>query len=116
MANNNNNNHHPHEPPPYGKYDDEVIINNIFHELCRRDREDREEAGRPAAWNNLTELAEKLRAYDNRIDVAYIAEAGLLDKVHFIERDPANGNVRLSALGRENCGRRIHIPPSSSQA
>jgi hypothetical protein len=75
--------------PPYDDHDDGVIANYIFNELCRRDGEDRNNGNEPA-WHDITVLAQELRAYDNRIDVAYLAEEHLLDRRGFIERDPHN--------------------------
>jgi hypothetical protein len=86
---------------------------HIFNELCIRDREDRN-AGDPPAWNNINELAEHVRAFDNRADVAYLAETTLLDERGFIERDPHNQNIRLTRLGRQNCEKGIDIPPSTN--
>ncbi len=106
MTNNNN------QPARYDDHDDGVIANNIFNELCRRHREDRN-VGRPSAWHDITELAEE--AFDNKIDIAYLAEEHLLDRLHFIERDPKNQNVRLTESGRQKCDKGIDIPPSNNQ-
>jgi hypothetical protein len=56
-----------------------------------------------------------VKAFDDRIEVSYIAEAFLLDELNFIERDLHNNNVRLTPLGREKCGKGIDIPPSDIQ-
>jgi hypothetical protein len=102
------------QEPNYDDHDDGVIANYIFNELCRRDREDRNNGNEPA-WHDITVLAQELRAYDNRIDVAYLAEEHLLDRRGFIERDPHNQNVRLTEHGRQNCDHGIDIPPSTNQ-
>jgi hypothetical protein len=73
-------------------------------------RSRRQERGNPPAWNDITELAGYVRAFDNITDVAYIAEANLLDELHYIDRDRHNQNVRLTTTSRENCGRGIQIP------
>jgi hypothetical protein len=98
---------------PYDERDYAIMASHIFNELCIRDREDRDRDNLPA-WNDITEFAEHLRAFDNRIDVAYLAETTLLDERGFIERDPRNQNVRLTRTGRENCERGIDIPLSTN--
>ena len=60
-------------------------------------------------------LADEVRAFDNRIDVAYLAENTLLDELGYIERNMQNTDVRLTRLGRENCARGIEVPPSDIQ-
>jgi hypothetical protein len=105
MADNNN--------PRYEEGGYTIMASNIFNELCIRDREDRER-GNPPAWNDITELAGHVRAFDNITDVAYIAEANLLDELHYIDHDRHNQNVRLTTTGRENCGRGIQIPRSTN--
>jgi hypothetical protein len=100
--------------PPYEERDDAIMAGHIFNELCILDREDRN-VGIPPAWHDITQLAEKVRAFDKSVDVAYIAETNLLDQQDFIERDPHNQNVRLTQVGRQNCGKGINIPPSSNQ-
>jgi hypothetical protein len=66
-------------------------------------------------WQDIVRLADEVRAFDNRIDVAYLAENSLLDERGFIERDMQNTNVRLTGPGRENCARGIDIPRSDIQ-
>lgn len=70
-------------------------------------------ASREPSWHDMTELADKLRAFDDRTAAAYSAEVDLLDKKQFIER--SYNNVRLTKLGRENCDKGIDIPPSDRQ-
>jgi hypothetical protein len=100
------------EEPPYDSRDRGIIADNIFNELCKRDKEDRK-ASREPRWHDMTELADKLRAFDDRTAAAYSAEVDLLDKKQFIER--SYNNVRLTKLGRENCDKGIDIPPSDRQ-
>jgi hypothetical protein len=102
------------QSPPYDDHDDGVIANNIFDELCRRDREDRQNNKEPA-WHDITKLAEGLKGFENKKDVAYIAEEHLLNRRQFIERDRKNQNVRLTELGRKNCDIGINVPPSEHQ-
>ena len=104
MANNND--------TPYEERDDAIVANNILMQLCILDREDRD-AGRQPAWHDITTLAKHVRAFDNRTDVAYIAEERLRG---LIERDPQNQNVRLTEEGRQMCRKGIDILPSSNQA
>jgi hypothetical protein len=92
--------------PPYDSRDYEIMANNIFHELCELDRDDRGHE-RPPAWHDITVLADRLRAYDNRVDVAYLTETILHDERGFIVRDPKTNNVSLTRSGRANCNRRI---------
>jgi len=99
---------------PYDERDNAIMANNIFHQLCEMDEEDRRN-GKDPQWIALTPLAERLLAIDDRIDVAYIAEATLLDELGYMERDPHNDNVRLTQLGRQNCPNGIEIPPSLSK-
>jgi len=89
---------------PYDERDWAEMANNVFHQLCERE----------AGWQDITELAKDVKAYDNTTDVAYTAEVVLLE-MKYIERDPYSINVRLTPLGRENCGRGISIPPSDIQ-
>jgi hypothetical protein len=89
--------------PPYS-HDYGIMANNIFHVLCELDLEDREHDRSPA-WHDITILADRLRAYTDRVDV--LAETILQDERGFIERDPKTTNVRLTQLGRQNCNRRI---------
>jgi hypothetical protein len=56
----------------------------------------------------------EVKGYENRSDVICIAEAVLVER-RFIERDPYTINVRLTPLGRRNCGTGIEIPPSDIQ-
>jgi hypothetical protein len=65
-------------------------------------------------WHTVNPLAEQVGAYDNKDDVAYIAETVLVN-MQYIERDPRTNNVRLTPVGRQNCGRGIEIPPSDNQ-
>ena len=99
---------------PYDERDFGIMANNIFHELCELDRNDREN-GRPPAWHDIGKFAEKLKAYDNDVDVAYITETILDEERRFIERNRQNNDVRLTDLGRQNCDRGIDIPPSNYQ-
>ena len=80
------------------------MANNIFHVLCELDLNDREH-NRSPAWHDITILADRLRAYTDRVDV--LVETILQDERGFIERDPKTTNVRLTQLGRQNCNRRI---------
>jgi hypothetical protein len=89
--------------PPYS-HDYGIMANNIFHVLCELDQEDREH-NRSPAWHDITILANRLRAYTDRVDV--LAETILQDERGFIERDPKTTNVRLTQLGRQNCDNRI---------
>ena len=62
------------EQPPYDMRDGWVIPNNIFHELCELDADDRQADNDPA-WNDLEVLVKKrLGAYhineDNLFPVA----------------------------------------------
>jgi hypothetical protein len=91
---------------PYDSRDYEIMANNIFHELCELDRDDRGHE-RPPAWHDITVLADRLRAYDDRVDVTYIIETILQDESGFIVRDPKTNNVSLTILGRNNCNGRI---------
>jgi hypothetical protein len=63
------------------------------------------EHNRSPAWHDITILANRLRAYTDRVDV--LAETILQDERGFIERDPKTTNVRLTQLGRQNCDNRI---------
>jgi|1185.fasta_scaffold156257_1 hypothetical protein len=60
----------------------------------------------------ISQLAETARAFDDSVDVAYLAETILKDERGFIELDLSTNNVRLKPLGRQNCDKGIHIPPS----
>ncbi|MFZ0513304.1 MAG: hypothetical protein WAM14_16975 [Candidatus Nitrosopolaris sp.] len=98
-------------------YDDRenaIMANHVFLELCKLDEEDRR-SNRDPQWRDIVSLADLVKAFDERIDVSYIAEEMLLDERHFIERDLHNANVRLTKLGRENCDKGIEIPPSDIQ-
>jgi hypothetical protein len=94
------------DQPHYNSRDYEIMANNIFHELCELDRDDRGHE-RPPAWHDITVLADRLRAFDNRVDVAYITETILQDERGFIVRDKKTNNVSLTILGRNNCNGRI---------
>jgi hypothetical protein len=89
--------------PPYNR-DYGIMANNIFHVLCELDLDDREH-DRPPAWHDIAILADRLRAYTDRVDA--LTETILQDERGFIERDPKSTNVRLTQLGRQNCNRRI---------
>ena len=95
------------EKPPYNRRDDWVIANNIFHELCELDANDRQ-ADNNSSWLDLRVLVKKrLEAYHVKEDVLSLAEYILEHERKFIERDPHTLNVRLTGLGRANCGRQI---------
>ena len=95
------------EKPPYDRRDDWVIANNIFHELCEIDANDRQ-TDNDSAWYDLRALVkERLEAYHVKDDVLHLAEDILEHERKFIERDPHTLNVRLTGLGRANCGRQI---------
>jgi hypothetical protein len=96
-----------YEKPPYNRRDDWVIANNIFHELCELDANDRQVDNDPA-WCDLRVLVrERLGAYHVKEDIRHLAEDILEHERRFIERDPHTLNVRLTDLGRANCGRQI---------
>lgn len=95
------------EKPPYDRRDDWVIANNIFHELCELDANDRQ-TDNDSAWYDLRALVkERLEAYHVKDDVLHLAEDILEHERKFIERDPHTLHVRLTGLGRANCGRQI---------
>jgi hypothetical protein len=95
------------EKPPYNRRDDWVIANNIFHELCELDANDRQ-VDNNSSWLDLRVLVKKrLEAYHVKEDVLRLAEDILEHERKFIERDPHTLNVRLTGLGRANCGRQI---------
>ena len=95
------------EKPPYDRRDDWVIANNIFHELCEIDANDRQ-TDNDSAWYDLRALVKgRLEAYHVKDDVLHLAEDILEHERKFIERDPHTLNVRLTGLGRANCGRQI---------
>jgi hypothetical protein len=95
------------EKPPYNRRDDWVIANNIFHKLCELDANDRQ-ADNNSSWLDLRVLVKKrLEAYHVKEDVLSRAEDILEHERKFIERDPHTLNVRLTSLGRANCGRQI---------
>lgn len=99
----------------YDPRDYAIVANNIFNRLNVLDEQDKN-SGRQPEWHNINALAEEVKAYDSRIDVAYLTEAILHDQLKFIERDPENNkNVRLSELGRQNASKGINIPPSDIQ-
>ena len=89
----------------YDERDLAIMAGNIFNRLCALDE----------GWYDIRILANEVKAYENRSDVAYIAEAVLVEK-GFIERDPYTINVRLTPLGRQSCGTGIEIPPSDIQS
>jgi hypothetical protein len=96
------------EKPPYNRRDDWVIANNIFHELCELDANDRQANNNNSSWLDLRVLVKKrLEAYHVKEDVLRLAEDILEHDRKFIERDPHTLNVRLTGLGRANCGRQI---------
>lgn len=82
-------------------YDDDYIIitSNVFLWLCRLKEE----------WHDVRSVAKKVGCY-NSFDVAYLAETILL-KMQYIEHDPRTHNVRLTSLGKQNCGNWVKIPP-----
>lgn len=88
--------------PTYDERDNAIMASNVFHQLCDKDRED-SRIGKEPKWLDIVKLANEVRAFDNRIDVAYLAEYNLLDEMGFIERDLHNTNVRLNKKGRDNC-------------
>lgn len=95
------------EKPSYDRRDDWVIANNIFHELCELDANDRQ-TDNDSAWHDLRALVkERLEAYHVKDDVLHLAEDILEHERKFIERDRHTLNVRLTGLGRANCGRQI---------
>ena len=100
--------------PTYDERDNAIMASNVFHQLCDKDRED-SRIGKEPKWLDIVKLANEVRAFDNRIDVAYLAEYNLLDEMGFIERDLHNTNVRLNKKGRDNCAKGIDIPPSDIQ-
>lgn len=75
------------------------------------DDEDRGNNREPR-WQDIVIPADGARAFDNRIDVAYLAESTLLDDKGFIERDVQSTNVRLTGIGRANYATGIDIPSS----
>jgi hypothetical protein len=75
------------------------MANNVFRQLCSLGGE----------WQDIRALAENVKAYPNKDDVAYIAESVLVD-MQYIERDPNSNKVRLTQPGRENCDTGIEIP------
>jgi hypothetical protein len=89
---------------PYEERDFAIMADNVFKQLCERE----------PGWHDIRVLAEGVQAYGNSIDVAYIAEDVLMER-QYIERDAYTINVRLTPLGRQNCGRAIEIPPSDIQ-
>jgi hypothetical protein len=98
-----------YEKPPYNRREDWVIANNIFHELCELDANDRQ-ADNDSAWYDLRVLIRgRLGAHNINENVLHLAEDILEHERKFIERDPntLNVNVRLTDTGRANCGRQI---------
>ena len=98
---------------PYDERDYAIMTNDVYLQLCQMDREDRNV--REPKLHDITTLAENVGVFDNRAEVAYLAETTLLDELGYIERDIHNKNVRLTPLGRQNCDRGIDIPPSHIQ-
>ncbi len=92
------------ERPPYDERDYAIIANNVLNQLCHL----------PDGWHDIRPLAKTVGGYTNSDDVAYIAEIVLSEK-EYTERNPENHDVRLTKLGRDNCGRDIEIPPSDIQ-
>lgn len=92
-------------PTKYDGRDYAIIAQNVFRQLCNTDPKSQD----------INRLAAEVGAYDNRNDVAYIAEQVLLQQLQFIERDSHSNNVRLTPLGRKNCGKDIYIPPADIQ-
>jgi hypothetical protein len=82
-----------------------IMANNIFSRLCAMQGEE---------WHDITTLSEQLKGFDKSTDVAYLAEAALVER-GYIERDPLTNNVRLTPEGRQNCATGIEIPPSDIQ-
>jgi hypothetical protein len=93
---------------PYDERDFATMAENIHHRLCSMDE------GREPGWHDIMSLAVEVGAFENKSDVAYIAEAVLVE-MQYIESDPHTNNIRLRPLGRKNCGRGIDIPPSDIQ-
>ncbi|SRR6266487_919241 len=94
------------QPNSYNSRDYEIIANNIFRVLCELDTEDRNNRREPG-WHNITILAERLRAYSNRIDIEGIARFILQDNQGYIIHDQTSNNVSLTQRGRDNCHRWI---------
>ena len=75
---------------PYDEKDYAIIASNVFHQLCM--------IGGEPEWHDIRQLAENLKAYENRADVAYIAEVILIE-MQYIERDPHSINGAKIAIG-----------------
>lgn len=90
---------------PYDERSYNIMANNIFNRLCAMQGE---------GWHDITTLSEQVRGFDSSTDVAYLAEAALVER-QYIERDPLTNNVRLTPVGRQNCGIGIEIPASDIQ-
>jgi hypothetical protein len=94
----------------YDVRDYEKIVNNVFHELCLFDEEGRNR------WCYMASLADKVGGVDNKNDISNIIQYLLVDERGFVERDPQNNNnVRITAIGRENCAIDIHLSRSDIQ-
>jgi hypothetical protein len=102
------------EKPPYNRRDDWTIANNIFHELCELDADDRQADNDPAWYDLRLLVKERLGAYHISEDMRHLAEDILEHERRFIERDPHIFNVRLTDLGRANCGRQIDGRPAET--
>jgi hypothetical protein len=85
-----------------------VIGNNIFQEMCKLDLSDRN-LGLPTAWHDLIELVKRINAYDDKTDVAGIADSFLVLKKGLVERKESSFEVKLTQAGRKECDRGIYI-------
>jgi hypothetical protein len=102
------------QQPPYNRRDDWVTANNIFHELCELDADDRQADNDPA-WNDLGVLVkERLGAYHVSENIRHLAEYILERERGFVERNTHTFNIRLTELGRANCGRQIDGRPAET--
>lgn len=102
------------ERPPYDHKDYETIANNIFERLCERDKRDRE-SGKVANWHDLRGIVTKLRGFHVPTDVRALAEDILENEKKYMERDPHTFQVRLTELGRQNCGKRVVVTPQDKK-
>ena len=89
------------EGPRYANRDYEIMTNNVFHQLCELDSDDRR--------NNRLTLSDNLEGYDNHVDPAYLVDYMLHDVRRFIERDRRTSNVRLTQPGRQYCEQWIDV-------
>jgi hypothetical protein len=94
------------EGPIYGPNDFEIIMNHVHQNLCTLDEGDRA-VGRPAQWQDLKELTNRLEAYSVRKDILYLADYMLKDERELIECDKSTLKVRLTKKGRDLCGQRL---------